>query len=202
MTPFPDTATIDAPTDVPIFVFIQHRQIYVLIHNSSYSSKIDLDINFGTTNENEVIGEAENLPTIGPDAVKAISSQTGNYSLYNTERGSSFFDLVTVDDMKFRLPYDPDLTIKGKYTIFLSIPKMFLRSKITCPVLHASPKTTIDKRYQPYLLRHRTCQRLPEIIANKPLQSKFRYPYYAQQGRCTGIFLTRRKYQKYRHTLT
>ena len=114
LTSFPDTAYINAPTDLPIFLFTERHQIYVTIHNTSNASKIDLSINFGTTDDYKVIGEAEDIRTINPDAARAISSQTGNFSICNTEQSSSFFELVTVDEMKFRLPYDPDLTIKGK----------------------------------------------------------------------------------------
>merc|ERR1712210_314379 len=41
-----------------------------------------------------------------------IAAQTGKFSLYSTKCSPSFFELVTVNDNRFRLPYDAQLTVK------------------------------------------------------------------------------------------
>jgi len=59
-----------------------------------------------------MISDPELIPTIEYEKANAIASQTGKFSLYSTKCSPSFFELVTVNDNRFRLPYDPQLTVK------------------------------------------------------------------------------------------
>jgi hypothetical protein len=102
-----------SPESDPVFVFTVLKQIIVVLVNISNQAQINLDIDFGGKQEIEVNGMPERLATIDSDTAKDIAMQSPKSSLYSEKDTSSFFELVTVSDNRFKLPYDPQLTVKG-----------------------------------------------------------------------------------------
>jgi len=112
VSPFFGKAKIDAPTDDPVFAFSFANQVIVVLLNVTNLARIKVHIDFGTKQELEMIGEPERLATIDSVTAKAIASQTGKFSLYSQKHSPSFIEIVTVNENRFKLPYDPELTVK------------------------------------------------------------------------------------------
>jgi hypothetical protein len=96
-------------------VFLIDNEIYVAILPTTLANEIDLSINLGTKLELKMSKAPETIPTIDYETAMKISSQPAKFSLHSINCGNLFFELVTINDEKFKVPYDPDLTIKGKY---------------------------------------------------------------------------------------
>ena len=111
-----------SPTSDPVFVFTMVKQIIVVLLNISNQAQINLDIDFGRKQEIKVKGKPVRLATIDSETAKDIATQSPKSSLYSEKDTSSFFELVTVSDNRFKLPYDPELKVKG----FLFISKLRL----------------------------------------------------------------------------
>jgi len=109
---FSDNAKVVAPEADPVFVFAVLKQLFVVILNLSNNALINVDIDLGCKEELEMVGKPEKLATIDSITAKDIASQPPKSSLYSEMITSSFFELVTVSDNKFKLPYDPELTVK------------------------------------------------------------------------------------------
>jgi len=103
-----------APEADPVFVFkAALNQLIVVLLNISNHAQVNVDIDLGCKQEVEVVGEPERLATIDSITAKDIACQPPKSSLYSEKNTSSFFEMVTVSDNRFKLPYDPELTVKG-----------------------------------------------------------------------------------------
>lgn len=102
-----------APEADPVFVFkAALNQLIVVLLNISNHAQVNFDIDLGCKQEVEVVGEPERLATIDSITAKDIACQPPKSSLYSEKNTSSFFEMVTVSDNRFKLPYDPELTVK------------------------------------------------------------------------------------------
>ena len=111
---FSDSAMVVAPEADPVFVFkAALNQLIVVLLNISNHAQVNVDIDLGCKQEVEVVGEPERLATIDSITAKDIACQPPKSSLYSEKNTSSFFEMVTVSDKRFKLPYDPELTVKG-----------------------------------------------------------------------------------------
>jgi len=110
---FSDNANVISPENDPVFVFAASKQIIIVLLNISNVAQLNLDIDFGRNQEIKVKGKPERLATIDSQTAKEISTYSRKSSLYSEKNTSSFFELVTVSENRFKIPYDPELTVKG-----------------------------------------------------------------------------------------